>query len=141
MPKFLRILADYSGQLVNYSKIGATLGMNHVTTRKYIGVLENLFLVHALQPWHTNSLKRLIKTPKLHFLDAGLLAALQHISPGHLHPDRSPLGPILETFVFGELMKLASWTGERYQFWHFRDKEKNEVEHRHGKRQGTNRRY
>lgn len=128
MPKFLRILAEHSGQLVNYSKLGSTLDMSHVTTRKYIGIFENLFLVHTLQPWYTNTLKRLVKTPKLHFLDAGLLAALKGITPKHLHRDRSRFGPILETFVFGELMKLAGWADDRYDFWHFRDKEKNEVD-------------
>lgn len=128
MPKFLRILAEYSGQLVNYSKLGAALGMNHVTTRKYVGVFENLFLVYALQPWHTNTLKRLIKTPKLHFLDSGLLASLKRITPESLHRDRSLLGPVLETFVLGELIKLVSWDDDRYEFWHFRDKGKNEVD-------------
>ena len=47
--------------------------MNHVTTQRYVGVFENLFLVHALSPWYTNTLKRLVKSPKPHFLDAGFL--------------------------------------------------------------------
>jgi uncharacterized protein len=46
--------------------------MNHVTTQKYAGVFESLFLIRTLAPWYTNALKRLTKTPKLHFLDAGL---------------------------------------------------------------------
>ena len=70
----------------------------------------------------------LAKTPKLHFLDAGLLAALRDISPDRLRPDRTPFGPVLETFVLGELLKLASWADGRYEFSHFRDKERNEVD-------------
>ena len=128
MPKLLSVLAEHSGQLVNYSGFGAPLGMNHVTTRKYVGVLENLFLVHTLPPWYTNTLKRVTKSPKLHFLDAGLLAALKSLTPERLRLDRTPFGPVLETFVLGELLKLASWADDRYAFSHFRDKERNEVD-------------
>ena len=128
MPRLLRALAEHSGQLVNYSGFGAPLGMNHVTTRKYLGVLENLFLVHSLPPWYTNALKRVIKSPKLHFLDAGLLAALRSITPDRLRRDRTPFGPLLETFVLGELLKLAGWADDRYTFSHFREKQRNEVD-------------
>ena len=128
MPRLLRVLAEHSGQLVNYSGFGAPLGMNHVTTQRYVGVFENLFLVHALPPWYTNTLKRLVKSPKLHFLDAGLLAALRDLSPERLRRDRRLFGTLLESFVYGELLKLASWSDDRYSFSHFRDKERNEVD-------------
>ena len=128
MPRLLRVLAEHSGQLVNHSGFGAPLAMSHVTTRKYLSVLENLFLVHTLPPWHANTLKRLTKSPKLHFLDAGLLAALRGITPNRLRRDRTPFGPLLETFVLGELLKLAGWSDDRYTFSHFRDKERNEVD-------------
>ena len=128
MPRLLRVLAEYSGQLVNYSGFGAPLGMNHVTTRKYVGLLENLFLVQSLPPWYTNALKRVTKSPKLHFLDAGFLAALRGITPAHLRRDRTPFGAMLETFVLGELLKIAGWADDRYIFSHFRDKERNEVD-------------
>ena len=128
MPRLLRVLAEHSGQLVNYSGFGAPLGMNHPTTRRYTGVFESLFLVCNLQPWFSNALKRLTKTPKLHFLDAGLLAALRDITPARVRKDKTPFGPVLETFVLGELLKLASWSHDRYEFSHFRDKERNEVD-------------
>ena len=128
MPRLLRVLAEHSGQLVNYSGFGAPLGMNHVTTRKYVGALENLFLVHTLPPWCTNTLKRVTKSPKLHFLDAGLLASLKALTPERLRTDRTPFGPVLETFVLGELLKLATWADDRYAFSHFRDKERNKVD-------------
>ena len=128
MPKLLRVLGEHSGQLVNYSGIGASLGMNHVTTQKYVGVFESLFLVRTLPPWHDNQLKRLTKTPKLHFLDAGLLAALRDLTPDRLRADRTPFGALLETFVLAELRKLASWADGRFEFSHFRDKEQNEVD-------------
>ena len=128
MPRLLRVLAEHSGQLVNYSSFGAPLGMNHLTTRRYTGVFKSLFLLHTLQPWFTNMLKRLTKTPKLHFLDAGLLAALRDITPDRVKKDRALFGPVLETFVLAELLKLASWSDDRYEFSHFRDKERKEVD-------------
>ncbi len=128
MPKLLRVLAQHSGQLVNHSGFGAQLGMNHLTTRKYTGVFESLYLLRSLQPWYSNALKRLTKTPKLHFLDSGLLAALRDVSPNRLRKDRALLGPLLETFVLAELLKLASWSQDRYDFSHFRDKERHEVD-------------
>ena len=128
MPRLLRVLAEHSGQLVNYSGIGVPLGMNHVTTRKYVGILENVFLVHTLPPWYTNALKRVTKSPKLHFLDAGLLAALKGLTPERLRRDRTQFGAVLETFVLGELLKLAGWAEGRYALSHFRDKERNEVD-------------
>lgn len=128
MPKLLTVLAEHSGQLVNYSGIGGAIGFNHVTTQKYVGVFESLYLVHTLQPWFTNRLKRLTKSPKLHFLDAGLLAAMREVSPDSVKKDRTAFGPILETFVFSELRKIASWSEQRCTFAHYRDKEKNEVD-------------
>lgn len=128
MPKLLNILAEHSGQLVNYSGIGGAVGLNHVTTQKYLGVFESLFIVHTLQPWFTNKLKRLTKTPKLHFLDAGLLAALRGISPDVVRKDKTSFGAVLETFVFSELQKIATWSEQRCSFSHYRDKDKNEVD-------------
>ena len=128
MPKLLSILAEHSGQLINYSSIGAAVDLSHVTTRKYLSIFESIYLVHTLQPWFNNRLKRLIKSPKLHFYDAGLLAAMRDVSPDIIKKDKTPFGPILETFVFSELHKIATWSDERCTFSHFRDKDKNEVD-------------
>jgi predicted AAA+ superfamily ATPase len=128
MPRLLRVLAEHSGQLVNYSAIGSSLAVNHVTTQKYVGIFESLFLVRTLQPWFSNKLKRLTKTPKIHFLDSGLLAALRDLSPDHIRDDRGKFGALLETFVFAEILKLASWADDRFEFSHFRDKQQNEVD-------------
>jgi len=128
MPKLLNILAEHSGQLVNYSGIGGAVGLNHVTTQKYLGIFESLFIVQTLQPWYTNKLKRLTKSPKLHFIDSGLLAALRGISPDVVRKDKTSFGAVLETFVFSELQKIATWSEQRCSFSHFRDKDKNEVD-------------
>lgn len=128
MPRLLRVLAQHSGQLVNYSGLGAPLGFNHVTTQKYAGLFEQLFLIRTVPPWFSNKLSRLIKTPKLYFLDSGLLASLRGVSPRDVAADRTAFGALLETFVLAEVLKLASWAGEPFEFFHFRDKEQNEVD-------------
>jgi len=128
MPKLLKILGQYSGQLVNYTKIGSPLNINHVTTRKYVDIFESIFLVHSLQPWHSNKLKRLNKTHKLHFYDSGLLAAVNNIHPDAVLAHRTKFGALLETFVFGELVKQSSWANGRYTFSHYRDKDQREVD-------------
>lgn len=128
MPRLLRVLAEHSGQLVNYSGLGSPVGMNHVTTRRYMDILESLFLVDTLPAWHTRALRRLAKAPKLHFLDSGLLASIRNLSPERLRRDRTAFGPLLETFVFDELLKLASWSDDRYTFSHFRERGQNEVD-------------
>ncbi len=128
MPRLLAALAEHSGQLVNHSGIGKALGLNHVTARKYVQVFESLFFVHALQPWFTNRLKRIVKSPKLHFLDAGFLAAMRGVSPDTVRKDRTEFGSILETFVFSEICKIATWSDQRCSFSHYRDKDRNKVD-------------
>lgn len=128
MPRLLRILAEFSGQLVNYTKVGSMLDLDKNTIQRYIGILEHLFVIRTVPPWYSNRLKRLTKTPKLHFLDSGLLATLQAISPDRLQRDTSLMEPLLESFVLSELLKLGSWSHERYLISHFRDKERHEVD-------------
>lgn len=69
-----------------------------------------------------------MKTPKLHLVHSGLLAALRNLSPARLGSDRTAFGALLETFVLGELLKLASWNIEPLGFFHFRDRYRNEVD-------------
>jgi uncharacterized protein len=128
MPQLLRLLAHHSGQLVNYSKLGAPLSLSHVTTQKYAGIFEQLYLTKVLPPWSNNELSRLIKTPKLHFLDAGLLASMREVNLDTLAADRGAYGALLETFVFSEILKSASWADQRFAFSHYRDKDQNEVD-------------
>jgi uncharacterized protein len=128
LPRLLQVLAHHSGQLTNFTQIGGQLGIDDKTTRKYTGILEQLFLVHRVSPWFRNQLKRLIKTPKLHFLDSGLLAALLGLTAEQIEKDRSTFGALLETFVFSEVMKETAWSDESYTLHHYRDKDQDEVD-------------
>jgi hypothetical protein len=128
LPRLLRALAMHSGQLTNFTQIGGQLGLDDKTVRKYIALFEQLYLVHRLEPWFNNRLKRLVKTPKLHFLDSGLLAALLGATGARIAKDRAPFGPLLETFVFSETMKQTTWLDKSCTLHHYRDKDLNEVD-------------
>lgn len=128
LPKFVRLLAEHAGQLVNYSSFGSGIGVSYKTSQPYVNVLEQVFLVTTLQPWYTNAIKRLVKTPKLHFFDSGVLAASRGISFKSVKADRRAFGPLLETFVFAELSKLITWSDLRLTLYHFRDQDGHEVD-------------
>ena len=128
MSRLLRLLAAHSGRLINAAEIAAPLGLDRKTAQRYTDILAALFLVATVPAWSGNQIKRLIKAPKLHFLDSGLLAALLGIDADRIRADRSLLGPLLETFVYGELAKQAGWSDKRIGFFHFRTKEGREVD-------------
>src|SRR6266436_3436778 len=108
MPRLLQVLAHHSGRLTNFTQMGAQVGFDDKTTRKYVAILEQLFLVRRVEPWFRNQQKRLVKTPKLHFLDSGLLAEMLGTGAGRIATDRSIFGGVLETFVFSELLKQVA---------------------------------
>jgi predicted AAA+ superfamily ATPase len=128
MPRLLDVLAAHAGQLVNHSSYGAALSLTVPTAQKYVGILERLFLLRLVPPWSHNAVNRLTKTPKLHFLDTGLLAALRDATASQLQKDRTPYGPLLENFVVSEVLKLATWSDKRLRISHFRTKDHDEVD-------------
>ena len=128
LPKFVQLLAEHSGQLVNFSQLGAGINVGHKTGQRYVGLLEQVFLIATVQPWFTNSLKRIVKTPKLHFLDSGLLAAVRGLTFDRVKADRAAFGALLESFVFAEVLKLMTGSDLRLTPWHFRDGEMREVD-------------
>lgn len=128
LPKFVRLLAEHSGQLVNYSQLGAGIDVSHKTGQRYVGLLEQVFLIATVQPWFTNALKRIVKTPKLHFLDSGLLASARGLTFDRVKADRGTFGALLESFVFSEVLKLMTASDLRLTPYHFRDRDMREVD-------------
>jgi len=84
--------------------------------------------VRRLPAWSRNELSRLVKTPKIHFLDAGLQAALTRLTTDLVFTERSRFGATLETWVFGELLKILSLTPDPWFVAHYRDKDQVEVD-------------
>ena len=128
LPRLLALVASQTARLANISDLAAPFQMSRPTIRDYVTLLERVFLVETLQPWHTNRLSRLIKTPKLHIGDTGVACALLGLDADALLQDRAVLGQLLETFVFQELRRQASWRDDDVRFHHFRDKDGYEVD-------------
>lgn len=87
-----------------------------------------MFVLRRVRAWHRNDQKRLVKTPKLHFLDTGLLAALRRVDAGEFRKDRTRIGSLLEGFVFSELAKQSELFPDDVLISHYRDKDKVEVD-------------
>ena len=128
IPRLLELSAQFAGQLINLSELGRTLGLDHKTVGHYLRILEQIYLLQRVQPWSRNKLSRLVKTPNLHFFDSGLLTTMRGYSVARLRSDRNPLGSLLETFVFSELVKSTAWTKDRVSIFHYRDKDQLEVD-------------
>ena len=128
LPRLLALAAAYTAQLINVTDLSAPFQLTRQTISDYVTLLERVFLIDRLPPWHSNQLSRLVKTPKLHIGDTGLACALLGLDAGQLHRDRARLGPLLETFVFQELRRQASWRETPVTFHHFRDRDGVEVD-------------
>ena len=128
LPRLLRAAASQTARLYNLSDLASPFQLSRPAIGDYITLLERLFLLDRLPPWHSNRLNRLVKTPKLHLGDTGLAAALIGVGAGALATDRPLLGQLLETFVLQELRRQASWRDAPVEFFHFRDKDGAEVD-------------
>ena len=121
LPLFLRDLAQVSGQMCNYTHLGGQVGLDSKTAARYAGVFEQMFLLQRVEVWARNRLKRVVKTPKLQFIDAGLLATLLDLGADIVQKDRRRFGSVLETFVYGELLKHSSTAEGDYRLLYYRD--------------------
>lgn len=126
--RFVRVCAGRTGQLLNLSALANDCGVTHNTARAWLSVLEASYIVHLLRPHHRNFAKRLVKSPKLYFVDPGLAAWLLGIqTPGQLatHPQR---GALFETWVVGELLKARFNRGYPSNLYFWRDQAGHEVD-------------
>jgi len=125
---FLRLCAGRNAQILNLTSLGNDCGVAHETARRWLSVLEASFLVVRLRPHHRNFGKRLIKSPKLFFLDTGLLCHLLRIrSPAELRT-HSSRGAVFESFVLSELYKKALHAGRDPDLYFWRDSTGHEVD-------------
>lgn len=128
LPRFLRSLAQVSGQMCNYTRLGAQLGLDSKTAARYVGVFEQMYLLKRIEVWTTNRQKRVVKTPKLQFVDTGLLATLLDFDAAGVKQDRSLFGHVLETFVYAELLKHRTTAEGDYRLLYYRDSDMVEVD-------------
>ena len=128
LPRFLRALAQMAGQMCNYTQLGGQVGIDSKTASKYVGVFEQMYLLKRVDVWARNRLNRMVKMPKLQFIDAGLLATLLDLTKEEIQKDKTRFGHALETFVYAELLKHASTAEGDYQLLYYRDADKVEVD-------------
>ncbi|MBP1598560.1 MAG: ATPase protein [Acidobacteria bacterium] len=126
--RFVRLCAGRTGQLLNLSGLAADCGVTHTTAKRWISVLEASFLVLLLRPYHANYGKRLIKSPKLYFLDTGLLSFLLRIQTPEDLQSHAARGAVFESYVISELHKNFSNRGERPGIYFWRDSGGHEVD-------------
>ena len=125
---FLRMCAARCGQLVNLSGLANDCGVSHNTARSWLSVLEASYVVRVLAPHFRNFSKRLIKSPKLYFLDPGLAAWLLEIRNPSQLSSHAMRGALFETWVFSELLKGAFNRGRRPNLYFWRDRAGLEVD-------------
>jgi predicted AAA+ superfamily ATPase len=119
--RFLRLCAGRNGQLLNLSALAGEAGISHSTAHAWLSVLESSYLVHLLPPYYRNFGKRLVKSPKLYFLDVGLacwLLAIRSAETLALHPLR---GALFESLVVSEFIKARYNKGVPADLYFWRD--------------------
>jgi len=128
LPRLLALSAGYTARLINVTDLAGAFQLTRQTVHDYVTLLERVFLLERVPPWHSNRLSRLVKTPKLHMGDTGVACALLGLDAAQLRRDHAMLGPMLETFVYQELRRQASWSDVPASFHHFRDRDGVEVD-------------
>jgi len=126
--RFIRMCAARSGQLLNLAALGADCGISAPTAREWLSVLETSYLVTRLLPYHRNFGKRLVKSPKLYFLDVGLMAWLLGIRDARTLETHAARGALFETWVVTELIKQRFNAGQSADLFFWRDSQGHEVD-------------
>jgi len=128
LPRLLALAASQTARPLNVTELAGPFQLSRPTIREYVTLLEHVFLVELLPPWHRNRLRRLVKKHKLHIGDTGLACAVLGLDPEGLGGDRDVLGQLVESFVYQELRRQASWREDDIRFYHYRDRDQIEVD-------------
>jgi predicted AAA+ superfamily ATPase len=126
--RFLTAIAARTGQMLNYADLSRDIGIDNKTVKSWISVLETSGLVYLLKPYYSNLSKRLIKTPKLYFLDTGLCAYLTKWPNAESLANGAMAGSILESWMLSEILKSYWHNGLEAYFHYYRDTDQKEVD-------------
>lgn len=126
--RFLKLCAGRTGQLLNLSSLANDCGIAHNTAKAWISVLEAGYILYLLPPHHRNFNKRLVKTPKLYFLDTGIATWLLGIQNSEQLATHVQRGALFESWVISELLKARYNAGETSNLYFWRDRSGNEVD-------------
>jgi len=129
LDRLLKVLAAQIGSLVNYKNISNAIGLADKTVAKYIQLLEALFIVKLVPAYANNQLKRVIRSPKVQFIDTGLASMLLNVDiEGAMTKQGEVYGNLVESFVYSELIKHQSYSDTTINIYHYRDSNKREVD-------------
>ncbi|MGH2824078.1 MAG: ATP-binding protein [Thermoleophilaceae bacterium] len=126
--RLLRVVAARAGTLTSFHGMGGELGLDKNTVAAHTKILEDLFLVRRLPPWHVNLGSRQIKSAKLYIVDSGLLSFLIGADERRIADDGQVAGTMLQNFVAMELLRQNDWTQEPASLFHYRDNKQREVD-------------
>lgn len=126
--RILTLAAARSTSPLNYAELSNAAAVPQSSLKRYLSLFQTLFLLNLLPAWATGSTKSLARRPKLVVADSGLAAALLGIDAARVAAAPTIFGPLLETFVGGELARQASWSRTRPRLAHFRDHNGSEVD-------------
>lgn len=126
--KFLRACASFSGQLVNYNDLGLSAGVSGVTAKEWVKVLQSMGIVFLLEPYSSNELKRLVKTPKLYFCDTGFCAYLSSWTTRDVLMNGAASGHYYENYVIAELLRHYAYGRNKVNLNFYRDSKMKEID-------------
>lgn len=126
--RFVRSCAARTAQLLNVADLARDADVAPNTAKHWLSVLEASGIVYLLEPYHTNVTKRLVKAPKLYFLDTGLCSWLTGWTSPEALEAGAASGAMLETWILVEILKSWRHRGKREPFWFYRDKDKKEID-------------
>jgi uncharacterized protein len=128
MRRVLNIVAAQMASLVRPAAVASALQVPGSTVKRYLDLLDLLFVLRRIPAWSTNLTTRAIATPKLMLVDSGLAGHLSGITPRRANRPDTPVGPLLENFVLGELARQLTWATEPIRLYHYRDRDGYEVD-------------
>jgi len=127
--KFMISLASRSGELLNYGAVANEVGISNETVKRWVSALRTSRIIYLLEPYFNNHLKRVIKTPKIYFMDVGLLAYLTKWPTPETLANGAKAGNIFETFIISEIVKSYLNAGIiNPPLYFYRDKDKKEID-------------
>ncbi|WP_329066978.1 ATP-binding protein [Amycolatopsis sp. NBC_01480] len=124
----LRLIAGRNAGLLVPSSLGNDVGLTYHTVQRYLGLLEEIFLIKRIPAWSRNINARAVDNPKVAFVDTGIVANLLQADPQSLLRPGGEFGPLLEGFVTMELARQLTWSETRAELYHYRTKDKVEVD-------------
>ena len=126
--KFIQVCALYSGQMVNYDSISRDIGVSAVTIKKWASILEASYIIHFLEPDSNNLGRTVVKTPKLYFVDSGLMCYLLRLETKEELLLDDHKGAVVETVAVSELLKKRYNDAKKANLTYYRDKNGFEVD-------------